>query len=521
MDEEIKQQVPTADESGEAQKKFVKNITIVLISNIISMLSGILIGFIIPKIMGVTEYGYYKTFTLYSSYIGILHFGFIDGIYLKFAGKKYEDLDKSKFRTYTRFLFIMEFFASLVALGVAFFFIGTNYFLIILFVSLNIFATNVITYFEFISQITMRFKRTTARNIIRCTLNILSVTALYLLWKFNDTVIYNYVYVVITLSITYILAVWYVITYRDIVFGKCGKFSDEKRELKYFFKVGVPLLLANLIGQILFVVDQQFVNLAFDNDTYAVYAFAYNMINLITVATSAISVVLYPTLKTLNADSITRNYSKINSYLLIFVALCLAVYYPLVLIVTQYLPKYVEALPIFLIILPGVLISSSIAVVKYNCYKTFNKINNYFVKSLIILCIAILADLAVYFIFGTTQSISIVSIGVLFIWYIVVEAYFIRAYKVSWIRNLLYIVLILGGFYGISFIPSIYGAFGAYIGYYAIVTLALYFNEIKGILTKLKNRKAKRAVEKSDTAQDETERQENDQDCTPQGEQTK
>ena len=293
--------------------------------------------------------------------------------------------------------------------------------------------------------------------------------------------IYNYVYVVITLSITYILAVWYVITYRDIVFGKCGKFSDEKRELKYFFKVGVPLLLANLIGQILFVVDQQFVNLAFDNDTYAVYAFAYNMINLITVATSAISVVLYPTLKTLNADSITRNYSKINSYLLIFVALCLAVYYPLVLIVTQYLPKYVEALPIFLIILPGVLISSSIAVVKYNCYKTFNKINNYFVKSLIILCIAILADLAVYFIFGTTQSISIVSIGVLFIWYIVVEAYFIRAYKVSWIRNLLYIVLILGGFYGISFIPSIYGAFGAYIGYFLVV-LALSGRYLIGVV---------------------------------------
>ena len=98
----------TTNQKTNQGKRFIKNIVIVLISNIISMLSGILIGFIIPKIMGVTEYGYYKTFTLYSTYIGILHFGFLDGIYLKFAGKQYEELYKEKFKTYTQFLFIME-----------------------------------------------------------------------------------------------------------------------------------------------------------------------------------------------------------------------------------------------------------------------------------------------------------------------------------------------------------------------------------------------------------------------------
>ena len=495
MDETVK-----APQGAETQKKFFKNIVIVLISNIITVLSGILIGFIIPKIMGVSEYGYYKTFTLYSSYIGILHFGFIDGIYLKFAGKKYEELDKGKFRTYTRFLFLLELFVSLLVVGASFFFLNTKYFLIILFVSLNVLATNVITYFEFISQITMRFKRTTARNVIRCTLNIISVTVLYLLWKFNDAVIYNYVYVIITLSISYVLALWYIVSYRDIVWGKGNTFKEEKAELRYFFKVGIPLLLANLIGQLIFVVDQQFVNLGFDNDTYAVYAFAYNMIELITVATSAISTVLYPTLKTLNEDTVKKNYSKLNAYLLMFVALCLTAYYPLVLIVNAFLPKYVESLPIFLIILPGVLISSSIAVIKYNCYKTFNKINNYFIKSLIILCLAIIADLAVYYIFGTTQSISIVSIAVLFVWYVIVEAYFIRAYKVSWVRNLIYLVLILGGFYGISFIPNIYGAFGAYVGYYLIVTAVLYNREIRGIISKLKSRRNK-AVAPKDSAE--------------------
>lgn len=471
-------------------KRFFKNIIIVLISNVFSVVSGVLIGFIIPKIMGVSEYGYYKTFTLYSSYIGILHFGFIDGIYLKFAGKEYDDLDKEKFRTFTRFLILLEASISLIVLFISFIFYGTEYFLVFLLVSFNILVTNIVTYFEFISQITLRFKRTTIRNIIRCVLNITSVIVLYLLYKYNSVVIYNYIYILICLSIMTVLALWYIYSYRDITFGKGTSFKEEKGEIFSIIKVGIPLMMSNLISQLVFIVDQQFVNIAFDNDTYSLYAFAYNMISLITVATNAVSIVLYPTLKTLRQDSIERNYSKINSYALMAVALCLAAYFPLVLIVNYFLPKYIDSLPTFLIILPGVLISSSITVVKYNCCKTFGKVNNFFIKSVIMLGVAILADLIVYLIFKDTRSISIVSIGVLLVWYILIEIMFIRTYKVKWIRNIIYILLVIGGFYGISFIPNIYASFGAYLGFYIAITLIMYYNTIKELIDKFKARRA-------------------------------
>ncbi|MBR6071663.1 MAG: oligosaccharide flippase family protein [Acholeplasmatales bacterium] len=470
------------------KKAFFKNVIVVLISNIISVLSGVLVGFIVPKMLGVTEYGYYKTFTLYSSYIGILHFGFIDGIYLKFAGKKYEDLDKNKFRTYTRFLFLMELIVSLLVLSFSFVFIGTNYFTLILFVALNVFATNIITYFEFISQVTMKFKRITIRNVIRCSFNIISVLFLYFLYRFNDVEIYNTIYVVIVLSITYILAIWYAFTYRELIFGKANKFKEERKELLYFFKVGIPLLMANLIGQLVFVVDQQFVNILFDNDTYSTYAFAYTLINLVTIATSAISVVLYPTLRNMNDESITKNYSNINSYLLIFVSLCLIAYFPLDVIVRHFLPNYSQSLDVLIIIIPGVLISSSISVIKYNCYKTFNKILNYFFKSLAILIIAILADLIVYFIFKNTASISIVSIAVLIVWYLLVEMYFVRVYKVGWIKNFIYLLLTIAGFYGATFVPNIYLAGVTYLAYFLVITVALYFRLLQSILVKVKNR---------------------------------
>ena len=466
------------------KKKFIKNIIVVLISNCFSIISGILIGFIIPKLLGVTEYGYYKTFTLYSSYIGVLHFGFIDGIYLKYAGKSYNDLNKEKFRTYTIFLFVLEFIITLILIVISFLFYSTNYFLIILFVGINVLATNVTTYFEFISQITMKFNRITLRNVIKCTLNIISVIILYILYKFNNVTIYNYVYVLIILIIQFSLALWYLISYREIVFGKRNSFFSEMQNIKSFFKVGLPLMLTNIISQLIFVVDQQFVNVAFDMETYSVYAFAYNMISIITIAIGAISTVLYPTLRTINTTSIATNYSKINSYLLIFVSLCLVSYYPLCLIVNSFLPKYSGSLPTFLIILPGILISSSISVIKYNCYKTFGKINNYFIKSAIILIIAILADIVVYFIFRNVQSISIVSILVLLLWYVLVEIYFVRAFKVKWINNFVYMILIICFFYGVSFIPNVYISLISYICAYILVTLLFYHAELGDLINK-------------------------------------
>ncbi len=476
----------TIVEETPKRNKFIQNFIVVLISNGLTILSGILVGFIIPKIMGVTDYGYYKTFTLYSSYIGLFHFGFIDGIYLYFAGREYKDLDKAKFKTYTRFLFMIELGVTIFVSLLALCFICTGSMLIFLFVALNVLATNITTYFEFISQITMRFKQLSIRSIIKCSATALSIVALFLLYKYSNYVVNYQIYIAIVLGINYILAIWYMITYRELVFGKANPLKEEWPAIRQFFKVGVPLLLANLIAQLVFVIDQQFVNLLFSKEDYATYAFAYNMVNLITVATGAVSTVLYPTLKRMNPETIKNHYARINSYLMIFVFFCLVIYYPLDLFVRYFLKDYISSLNIFRIILPGLAISSSISVIKYNCYKTFGKVNNYFFKSLAVLILSIIANLIAYFLFKSMQAISIVSLGVLLIWYILVESYFIKEYKVSWLRNFFYLIVMIAAFYGISFIPNVYVACGVYVASWMAITGIMFCDYVKKLLCKLK-----------------------------------
>lgn len=58
----------------------VKDILKVSASNVVKLLAGLLVAFVLPKIIGVADYGYYKTFTLYATYVGLFHLGICDGI---------------------------------------------------------------------------------------------------------------------------------------------------------------------------------------------------------------------------------------------------------------------------------------------------------------------------------------------------------------------------------------------------------------------------------------------------------
>lgn len=76
---------------------FVKNFSYTFSSNILTMIVSALVILIVPKLIGVQEYGYWQLYMFYSFYVGFLHFGWNDGIYLRYGGQDYKDLNKRYF----------------------------------------------------------------------------------------------------------------------------------------------------------------------------------------------------------------------------------------------------------------------------------------------------------------------------------------------------------------------------------------------------------------------------------------
>ena len=75
------------------QRSVVKNIVSVALSNIITLLAGVGVGLLLPKLLEVEDYGWYKTFTLYVTYLGFAHLGLLDGIVLEYGGLDFDQLD--------------------------------------------------------------------------------------------------------------------------------------------------------------------------------------------------------------------------------------------------------------------------------------------------------------------------------------------------------------------------------------------------------------------------------------------
>lgn len=465
-------------------KKIYKNIIFVALSNIITLLAGVLVGFVIPKIMSVTDYGYYKIFTLYFGYTGLFHLGFCDGIGLYFAGKKYDSLDKEKFRLYSKFLLIFQTIVLIIVTSISMAFIGNEYMLILLFVGLALFGNNITNYYQMISQITFRFKEFSIINSLKSILTIVAVLSLYLIYKFTSNgYIDYYIYVAIYVGVFYLFALFYIISYRDITFGHTSKLKDNLKDIKLFFKIGFSILLSNLITVLLLNIDRQFVSIWYPTEDYSMYAFAYNLLNLVTTAISAIATVLYPSLKNKTKDELKNKYHSMTAIIMTIVTVGLMGYFPLVFIVEWILPNYTNSLIIYKIVYPGLIFSSAVSIVLANYYKSLNYIKSFFVISLSALILSASADVIAYFTFATMESISYASVIVLFIYYLIAEIFITKKLGNINIKNIIFSLIILSLFYLTVFIISnIYIQMGVFIALGLIVILIFNHKEITKLL---------------------------------------
>ena len=87
---------------------FIKSISYTFISNAISILVSLVVVLILPKILEVEEYGYFQLFIFYASFVGFLHFGWSDGLYLRNGGLHYSDLNKQLINRQFIMLFISQ-----------------------------------------------------------------------------------------------------------------------------------------------------------------------------------------------------------------------------------------------------------------------------------------------------------------------------------------------------------------------------------------------------------------------------
>ena len=347
-------------------------------------------------------------------------------------------------------------------------------------VAVDTLAVNLTAYYQYVSQSTMRFKELSIRKILFALFKIGLIIIIYILSKTKFEYFANvYLYILGLVIIDWILMLWYMVTYKDLVLGTSDSFLNCKNDIILLFKKGIILTIAFQASQIIFSLDSQFVSVLYNAHVYGIYSFAYNIISMVMTIVSAIALVLFPRLKQLRTEEIMQSFTKAMATVGIVAAIAMLGYQPLCYVINCFLPDYSESLIYLRVIIPGLALSCCINIIMFTYYKAIDAYFIYFKVSCSILFLSGILNFIVYKIGNKPIYISIASIVSLFIWYVWAELYFIVQYNIRWKKNLFYILIIMFGFYGITYkIEDLFISWISYLLLFVIITLGIFRNEI-------------------------------------------
>ena len=467
-------------------KGFVKNIINLMISNLISLMISVLSSFITPVILGHDGYGYYKIFSLYTTYVPLLHIGFIDGILIRNAGKKIEDISFKKFRTYTLFLLIFELFLSIVmSIFACLINIPQINREIIIAIAIYSFLLNALTYFQFFSKCIMRFSELASIARLQSFINLFFLLLALYLYKFtafNVNVTYYMFYMNFAV---FILLCYYLVRYKKIILGERKTIASQFKNIRVFFRVGFAIMISYQITMVMVNADNQFISMFFKVSEYGKYAFAYSLAALLLTVFNAVSSVMLPYMKKVGKSAVVSNHDSNMAVMNAIVFFVIASYYPIAWIVNNFIASYSESVQYLSVVFPGVGITCIVQSYIFNDYIMAKKIKDFCYISLANLVF----DFAVYYVgfrlSHSTLKIALLSIPLLMIWYLTLEWFMNAESGVKFIKNFYYLMIMAFAFIVISHISNIWISLIAYVITYVAVTLAFYFKTFKTIILNL------------------------------------
>ncbi|MGK4144891.1 hypothetical protein AB0X56_06435 [Weissella paramesenteroides] len=332
-------------------KKIIKNFSLTIASNFLTLAISTIVILVVPKLIGVREYGLWQLFIFYSSYVGLLHFGWIDGIYLRYGGKKYKELDKGLMKGQFKLLTISQLLFMLIVGALSVYFYKGDLRIVFFYVSFSIIIINLKTFFQFILQMTNRISEFATSNFLSSLIYIFTLV-LFIAIGFRNFFVFILSYLLGQLfSLIYCLFIC-----RDILTVNPNKncLHNIFIEVHKNIIVGSKLVISNITGMLIVGVVRFGIQNEWDIATFGKISLVMSISNLLMVFIGAISLVLFPILRQMNESMIDRFYSTIGDILMPILFLGMFIYFPIVVIIPKWLPEYETALSYLAILFPMV-----------------------------------------------------------------------------------------------------------------------------------------------------------------------
>lgn len=364
-------------------KNLIKNFSYTIGSNMLSLIVSTLVILVLPKILGVKEYGYWQLYLFFTTYVGIFHFGWADGVYLKYGGKLYKDLDYKKFHTQFILFTSVETIFAFIIIILSFLNPVSERMFVYQATAIALIMINVRQLFLYILQITNRIGSYSAITVFDRALY-LSLITLFLFFKnysFQLMIICDLVAKCTSLS----LAMW---ECKEIVFSVSYKFVNGMKEAISNIKVGINLLIANFASFLIIGIVRYVVEVFWGIEMFGKISLTLSISNLTISFINAISVVLFPVMRRIRKENVANWYLPIRNIIMLLLFLALFLYYPIDWLLPKWLPQYASSMIYLAVLFPMCAYEGKFELLISTFFKTIRLEQSLLITNLLTLCLS-------------------------------------------------------------------------------------------------------------------------------------
>lgn len=329
-------------------RELASNFSVALIAQVITLLTSFITALVVPKILGVTEYGYWQLFVFYSNYIGFFYFGLNDGVYLIHGGEARDRIDKKGIASQFQLMTIAHLIFALAIIVVTmmsepnpdreFVICATAVYLLI---------NCGYGYLGYVFQAMNETKLYSFATVINGITFLVPILAL-LVFRFDSFRLY-----IILSVISRILATAYCIWKgKDLAFVKPFKPKKTIALALRSMKVGICLMLANIASMLILGVSRFVIDIVWGIDQFGQLSFSLSIANFFIIFFSQLAMVLFPALRQANAEDVRSIFMGSRSALGLFLPAAYLLYPFIIALVLAWLPQYAEGLSFLALMLP-------------------------------------------------------------------------------------------------------------------------------------------------------------------------
>jgi O-antigen/teichoic acid export membrane protein len=451
----------------------------VIISSFITILNGVFQSLVIPKYIGVTQFGYFKYFGFYVGLVGLAHLGFNDGILVRYGHYSYENLPKKKFRTFFYFLLFTQVVAAIFLGGLlGIFSTDINKKIIFIVLAINVILLNITTFFAFICQISQRFDVFSVNTILQNILNIMFISLLIFLGNTNYLP-----YIMAQSLVNLLILIKYLIQLKDIVIGEKENIFLIKNEIISNYKIGFFVLIGNFMGIIILGVDRIFIDNSLSIEHFSYYSFAISLLGLVFTIINSLSIYLYPYIAREREQLNAKSYEYFSLVCILVASYSLCTFFIIKYIVMNYLEEYLKSMVISAVLYPIIILRSIINIVSINFYKALQLVRDYNNNNVIAFVITLIINIIVIYYKPNLLNFSIGTLISFYLWTIYTDFYFYRKLKVKILKNHIFIILVIMSFFFSTTLSNILGFF-IYILIISVLVVVFYKKLLLDLINK-------------------------------------